>query len=115
MEIINLLNKKMNDFYNAWEHENTNEQFISMNAELGTTEELKVNIERYESMINEVEVIINDSSNFERITENWDAIDLKMLDVLISTFEIKIEQFREWVKASDARKEIIDFIGEQNG
>ncbi len=111
MKTINLLNKKMNDFYKAWEHENTNEQFISLNAELGTTEELKISIEKYESMISEVEKIINDISNFETIIENWDAIDLKMLDVLVSTFEIEINEFKTWLHNSEARKEILDFIG----
>ncbi len=113
MEKINLLNKKMEDFYKAWEFENTEEQFISLNGELETTTEMKLNIERFESMTKEIEDIINDDSNFESITENWDSINQPLLDILISTFEINIEAFVNKVETQEVRKEIKEFIMER--
>ncbi len=113
MEKINLLNTKMVDFYKAWEFENTEEQFISLNAELETTIEMKRNIEKFEKMTEEIENIINDEANFESITENWDSIDLKLLDSLISTFEINIESFVNKVQSEDIRKDIKEFILER--
>ncbi len=110
MENIQNLNKLMVDFYRAWEFENTEEQFISLNAELETTVELKRNIEIFEAKTKEIEDYINNKDNFELIIENWDAIDLKLLDSLISTFEINIEEFVKNIESSDVRKEIKEFI-----
>ncbi len=113
MEKINLLNTKMNDFYKSWEFENTEEQFIGLNAELETTVEMKLNIEKFEKMTKEIEDIINDENNFETITENWDAVNLTLLDILISTFEIDIEAFAKKVEESDVRKDIKEYILER--
>ncbi len=110
MEIVNNLNKMMNDFYKAWEFENTEEQFISLNGELETTQEMKANIERFQSMTNDIENLINDENNFELIVESWDAVDQRLLDILISTFEINIEKFSNYVSNNEVRKEIKEFI-----
>lgn len=110
MEIINKLNKKMADFYKSWEFENTEEQFIALSGELETTQEMKSNIEKFQSMTNEIEEIINDKDNFEEITENWDSINLPTLDILISTFEIEINDFRKMIEINEVRKDIKDFI-----
>ncbi len=113
MEKINLLNKLMEDFYKAWEFENTEEQFISLNAELETTSEMNVNIEKFEKMTKEIEDFINSENNFESITENWDAANLPLLDILIATFEIDIEEFVNRVESSDVRKDIEEFLLER--
>ncbi len=110
METINRLNKLMNDFYKAWEFESTEEQFISLNAELETTTELESNIKKFQSMTDEIESLINDENNFEAIVEQWDAIDQPMLDILVSTFEIEIQDFLERLNKEEVRKEVIDFF-----
>ncbi len=110
METINKLNQLMNDFYRAWEFENTEEQFISLNGELETTTEMKSNIKKFQSMTDEIESIINDEANFESMTENWDAINQSLLDILISTFEIDIEKFSNFIYNNEVRKEIKEFI-----
>lgn len=113
MDKINTLNKQMEDFYKSWEFENTEEQFISLNAELETTSEMKTNIEKFEKMTTEIENFINDENNFESITENWDAINLTLLDILIATFEINIEEFVNRVETSEVRKDIKEFLLER--
>ncbi len=110
METINQLNKLMTDFYKAWEFENTEEQFINLNAELDTTAELTTNIQRFQEMTLEIENFINDENNFETIVDSWDSIDQSLLDTLISTFEIDIEKFSSKVEAEEVRNEIKEFI-----
>ncbi len=114
METINQLNKLMLDFYKAWEFENTEEQFINLNGELDTTEELTTNIQKFQEMTLAIEKFINDENNFETIVENWDSINQGLLDTLISTFEIEIENFVAKVEKEDVRKEIKEFILERN-
>ncbi len=114
METINQLNKLMIDFYKAWEFENTEEQFINLNAELDTTEELTTNIKKFQNMTLEIENFINDENNFETIVDNWDSIDQSLLDTLISTFEIDIEKFVSKIETEEVRKEIKDFILARN-
>ncbi len=113
MEIINKLNKKMVEFYSAWEKENTEETFITLSAEYATTTELQLNIDKYEGMVKVVEDILNDENNFDSITDNWDSIDLKLLDILISTFEIEIEEFVKMIETKEVRKDIKEFILER--
>ncbi len=115
METIMILNQKMNEFYKAWEFERTEEQFITMNAELESTDEMHININKYENMLCEIEKIINDSKNFDILVESWDSIDLKMLEVLYMTFEIEIEAFVDFVKNEDVRNEIKDFLISNKG
>lgn len=113
MNIIELLNEKMDSFYKAWEFENTEEQFISLNAELETTQQMKLNIKKFEDMTNEIEDIINDKNNFETLVEGWDSINLPLLDILISTFEIEIPEFVKNLEKSEARKDIKEYILER--
>lgn len=111
MDTINKLNQLMVDFYKAWEFENTQEQFLSLNGELHTTQEMKINIERFQSMTDEIEELINNEENYGSITENWDAIDQTMLETLFRSFEIDIETFASKVKNdSEVRNEIVEFF-----
>lgn len=112
MEIINVLNTKMSDFYKSWEFEDSEDHLINLNGELDTTQEIKSNIQKFSKMTEEIESIINDSVNYESIKENWDSINLTLLEMLVSTFEIEIENFISKVNQdSDIREEIKEFFG----
>lgn len=110
-EIINGLNKLMNDFYSHWERENTNEMFLLFNGS-NDTQEIEVSVQKNNRRLEAIEEIINEPENFETLTENWDSIDLKMLDSLVATFEIDISEFIERVNSTDVRQDIKEFFTE---
>lgn len=108
-EIIKGLNTLMVEFYDHWEKENTNEMFLLLNGSNDTTE-MELSIEKNNRRLEAIEEIINDVNNFELITENWNSIDLKLLDSLVESFEINVEEFIERVNSSEVDDEVKDFF-----
>ncbi len=108
-ETIKKLNELMNTFYKHWEKDNTNEMFILLNGSNDTTE-IKMGVERNNKRLDEIESIINDESNFKSLIENWELIDLKMLDSLVDSFEIDVESFKERLKDTEANNNIKEFF-----
>lgn len=108
-ETIKTINALMIDFYDHWEKENTNEMFILLNGD-NSTREIELNIKKNNERLEIVEEIFNDETKFQDIVDNWNSIDLKMLDSLVETFEIDITPFIEKIKSSNEQKEIKEFF-----
>lgn len=110
-ETINGLNVLMVDFYDHWERENTNEMFLLLSGNNNTTE-IELSIEKNNRRLEAIEELINDKDNFNLLIENWNLIDLKLLDSLVESFEIDIAEFIKRVNSECSNKEIIDFFKE---
>lgn len=96
-EATRTLNILMNDFYDHWEKENTSEMFLQLSGNLNTNE-TKLNIIKNNERVRIIEDLINNEENYDQLTENWNNIDLKILDSLIDSFEINISSFINKIK-----------------
>lgn len=110
-EKIKEINNLMKDFYDHWEKENTNEMFLLLSGD-NNTSEIELNIKKNNVRLDKIEEIFNSEENFEAIVELWNSIDLKLFDSLVYSFEINIDQFKERLKESKAKKEIKEFFKE---
>lgn len=109
IETIKEINDLMREFYFHWERENTDEMFLLLNGS-NETREIEFNIDKNNKRLEKIENIFNNKDNFNSIIDNWNSIDLKMLDTLVYSFEIDIEEFKERLNNSDANRNTKEFF-----